>query len=319
MLQEVADEWQIPVWIAAIDFKKAFDSVTHESIWAAMREQKVPELYISLLSRLYDHQTGAAKTDCSSRTFQVERGVKQGDPLSSLLFNCVSESLFRKVKHAWTQEQIGLPLQPHQTPHNTMTNLRFADDVLLVARSLPQIARMLNDLSAEAHKVGLQLHPDKTKILHNGYQPHNKRRQRTPNNIHINDMTIDILPTTDSTKYLGRQFTFSDPHRTELENRISRAWRTFYRLKHELTGHRYSLNDRLRLFHGTVTPTVLYGCEAWTMTAELDNRLKRTQRQMLRMILHAPTRRNTTHLHFRRRCSVIQPSSFSVCIRASAS
>jgi hypothetical protein len=109
-------------------------------------------------------------------------------------------------------------------------------------------------------------------------------------------MTIDILPAREATKYLGRQLGFNDPHRIEIENRIRQAWRKFYYLKQELTGRRYPLTDRLRLFHGTVTPTILYGCEAWTMTGELENRLRRTQRQMLRMILHAPRRlTNTRH------------------------
>ena len=99
------------------------------------------------------------------------------------------------------------------------------------------------------------------------------------------------MKTTDSTKYLGRALSFTDPHRTELENRIASAWRKFYKLKKELTGSRYSLTDRLRLFHGTVTPTVLYASESWTLTTELENRLRRTQRQMLRMIVHAPRRR----------------------------
>ena len=57
MLQEIADEWQVPMWIAAVDFKKAFGSVTHSSVWTALREQKVPEPYIALLERLYNHQT----------------------------------------------------------------------------------------------------------------------------------------------------------------------------------------------------------------------------------------------------------------------
>ena len=61
-------------------------------------------------------------------------------------------------------------------------------------------------------------------------------------------------------------------------------------MKKELMGTRYPLNDRLRLFHGTVTPTILYGCEAWTMMVELENRIRRTQRQILRMLLHAPRR-----------------------------
>ena len=48
-----------------------------------------------------------------------------------------------------------------------MTNLRYADDVLLVRRSLPQLKNMLGDVEAEASNVGLKLHPGETKILHN--------------------------------------------------------------------------------------------------------------------------------------------------------
>eukprot|EP00959_Pyramimonas_sp_CCMP1952_P100666 2105790-Pyramimonas_sp.AAC.1 len=39
ILQGTADEWQLPLWVATIDFKKAFGSVTHESIWAALAVQ----------------------------------------------------------------------------------------------------------------------------------------------------------------------------------------------------------------------------------------------------------------------------------------
>ena len=65
-------------------------------------------------------------------------------------------------------------------------------------------------------------------------------------------------------------------------------------LKQELTTKSYSLKGRLRLFHGTVTPTMLYASSAWTITAELQNKIRRTQRQMLRMILNSPRRRTTT-------------------------
>ena len=49
-----------------------------------------------------------------------------------------------------------------------MTNLRFADDVLLVARSLHQAHQMLLDLAKEAAKAGLEIHLGKTKIMNNG-------------------------------------------------------------------------------------------------------------------------------------------------------
>jgi len=295
ILQEIADEWQIPLWVAAIDFKKAFDSVTHAAIWESLTEQGVHPSYVQLLSKLYNNQTAAVKTDVQSRLFNIERGTKQGDPLSSLLFNCVSESVMRKIKLKWNSKRWGLPLKPHHTDNTQLTNLRFADDLLLVATSLEHLTHMIGDLSTEAGKVGLQLHPDKTKILHNGHNTTSRARRRPPNNARIHNMTIDILPTTDATKYLGRKLSFHDPHRVEIESRISFAWKKFYTLKQELAGSRYSLTDRLRLFHGTVTPTILYGCEAWTLTTELENRLTRTQRQMLRMILHSPRRRHNQH------------------------
>ena len=150
---------------------------------------------------------------------------------------------------------------------------------------------MLTDLITEAEKAGLELHPDKTKILHNGYRP--PRGKHAPVNVQVLGMEIEILPPYRATKYLGRQLQYSTPHATEVEHRIATAWRKFHALKQELTGPTYSQSDRLRLFNGTITPTILYGCEAWTLTAELENRLQRTQRQMLRMIVRVPRRRST--------------------------
>ena len=203
ILQEIADEWQIPIWSAAIDFKKAFDSVSHEALWTALADQGIDDTYICLLSKLYADQTAAVKIDCTSKFFNIDRGVKQGDPLSSLLFNCVSESLMRKLKVQWRSKRYGLQLQPH--PDDTLYNLRFADDILLLSTTLPSIKNMIEDLSNEARKLGLELHPDKTKILHNSHDP----RRRTPASINIGQMTIEILPVNGHTKYLGRKLTFT--------------------------------------------------------------------------------------------------------------
>ena len=75
------------------------------------------------------------------------------------------------------------------------------------------------------------------------------------------------------------------------KNRITSAWKKFYAQKQKLTSRTYSLNDRPRLFHGVVTPTLLYGSETWTMTRELVREIQSTQRKMLRMIVQVPHRR----------------------------
>ena len=285
MVQEIADEWKFPIWTAAVDFKKAFDSVTHRALWYALSEQGVSDGYIHLLDKLYTKQVGVVKTDRFSRKFNIEKGVKQGDPLSSLLFNSASEHIMRKLKDKWRRNGHGITLKPRE---ENLTNLRFADDILLITRSLESMTEMIADLSAEARHIGLQLHPDKTKILHNSWTK--TKHQRIPTMVNAGGMQIDVLTIEGSTKYLGRQLSFSEPHQTEIENRIALAWKKFYAQKQELTCRVYSINDRLRLFHGTVTPTILYGSEAWTMTKELERRLQTTQRKMLRMIIQIPRR-----------------------------
>eukprot|EP00973_Karenia_brevis_P057516 7999391-Karenia_brevis.AAC.1 len=92
----------------------------------------------------------------------------------------------RKVKVRWRLKRYGMQLG-HVTDM-AMTNLRFADDILLVGRSLPQIKQMVADVATEGAKVGLMLHPEKTKIMHNniGYGSR-------ATNAMINGMNIEIM------------------------------------------------------------------------------------------------------------------------------
>ena len=285
ILHEQATEWQLNLWVAAIDFKKAFDSIDHDKLWQALHEQQVPTTYVKLLQQLYAQQHATVKTDQHSRRFNINRGVKQGDPLSSLLFNALLEHIFKRLKLHWTGNTFGVQLG--HSAKTRLTNLRFADDVLLIGRTKAAIARMLTDVYDLARDYGLELHPDKTVILYNGSK-RSGHTNRSP--VSIRGHTVRVLSSSDNTKYLGRLFTFHDYHAAEIHNRISCGWRKFHTLRDELTNKRYPLRLRLRLFNGTITPTILYACTSWTMTNDLLTTLQRTQRRMLRMIIGTPRR-----------------------------
>ena len=79
-----------------------------------------------------------------------------------MIFNSVLEQVIRTVKEKWRKKKLGIQLGCG--PDSFVTNLRFADDILLVGRSLHQIKQMLVDLRLEGAKVGLELHPGKRKI-----------------------------------------------------------------------------------------------------------------------------------------------------------
>ena len=306
MVFEKSEEFQLNSWIAALDFKKAFDSIDQEYLWQALREQEVPKGYIDVLRNLYRNQSAQVKTDKMSRKFTIEKGTKQGDPLSSLLFNSLLEKMMTTVKTKIFGKKYGIQLGSSDS--SRITNLRFADDVLLIGRSLTQITSMLEEVYKEAQACGLQLHPEKTKIITSTNRTEGRPRNR---NVKIGDMKIEILTRDTAIKYLGRKISFGEYHEDELASRIRAGWAKFAQHKQELTSKHYSLNDRLRLFTSVITPTVLYGSECWTMTKIMDNALKTTQRKMLRMILG----------HGRRRvqANTVEPESSGEDVQSNAS
>ena len=278
MVAEKCNEFNIPLWVAAIDFSKAFDSISHCSIFQALREQGVPGAYLGVLSRLYQEQRAHVQGECQSRSFPITKGTKQGDPISPLIFNAVLEDVMRKVKCKWGKRKYGMSLQPELEEH--LTNLRFADDILLIARTLPQIKQMLADMAEECAKVGLSLHQEKTKILHNdmGYGRHVSRAK-------VGDMEIEVLGEAGSTMYLGRLLSLTNPHETELQHRIKKAWAKFGTYREELTNKSVPLKLRCKLFHTVVSPTMLYGCSSWVLTTSRKQQLNATQMKMMRCIL----------------------------------
>ena len=77
------------MWTATVDFTKAFDSISHKAIWEALKSCSVDHEYISLLRKIYRDQEASVQTDEESNIFDIYKGPKQGDPMSSLLFKTV--------------------------------------------------------------------------------------------------------------------------------------------------------------------------------------------------------------------------------------
>jgi hypothetical protein len=90
-----------------------------------------------------------------SNSFAVQNGLKQGDVLSSLLFNFALEYAIRKVQ----ENQVGLKL------NGTHQLLAYADDVNLLGDHKDTINKNTETFIYASKEVGLEVNVEKTKYM----------------------------------------------------------------------------------------------------------------------------------------------------------
>ena len=83
--------------------------------------------------------------------------------MSPKLFNAVLQKVLGPIQTKWKAKGFGFQVKAG----SRLTNLRFADDILLVAAGAAEMESMLNDLAGGAGLVGLQLRFGKTQVLCN--------------------------------------------------------------------------------------------------------------------------------------------------------
>ena len=80
-------EWNAPLFVNFIDFRKAFDSIHRDTLWAVMRHYGLPQKIVSLIKLFYERfECGVIIRVGVSDFFEVQTGVRQVCLLSPLLF-----------------------------------------------------------------------------------------------------------------------------------------------------------------------------------------------------------------------------------------
>lgn len=157
----------------------------------------------------------------NSRSFAIQRGIRQGDPVLPTLCNCVLHERIEKLIQSWAYRGYGYKL----CSKDAMLSLHFADDILLVSKSLKEITIMVCDVAKSSAEIGLQFNYKKTKALWNGNGP------QVPKTLSTAQGNVDILLPYAAVAYLGRELCFTDPHDKEIGTRMTKAWRSFFNVQ----------------------------------------------------------------------------------------
>lgn len=154
---------QRTIFIAWLDLRNAFGSLPHDAIKTTLTHIGVPDQLVTLIANAYTGATtsilaGNTKTD----PIPLLAGVKQGCPLSPILFNLCLELVLRAVK----QRASALP-RNHALSHfeSPISCLAYADDLVIVARKSTALQTLLDSASSAATVLGLEFRPEKCATL----------------------------------------------------------------------------------------------------------------------------------------------------------
>ena len=143
-----------------IDFKKAFDRVGHEALWATMRKNNINASIIRVIENLYDKAQSAVLFNGSTgEWFRTTVGVRQGCLLSPTLFNIFLERIMCEA------------LDDHEDSVSIggrlITNFRFADDIVVNAEEEEKAGVLIDRLDRTTTRYKMEIGPDKTKVVTN--------------------------------------------------------------------------------------------------------------------------------------------------------
>ena len=84
---ELSNKLKKPLFISYIDIVKAYDSIEFQGLFKILLAYKSPEQLITLLADMYKDNTSSIRFPYgNSPNFHINKGVKQGCPLSPLSF-----------------------------------------------------------------------------------------------------------------------------------------------------------------------------------------------------------------------------------------
>ncbi|XP_075957732.1 E3 ubiquitin-protein ligase CBL-B-B isoform X1 [Anarhichas minor] len=259
-------EFAQPVYMCFVDLEKAFDRVPRGFLWGVLREYGVPDPLQWAIRSLYDCSRSCVRILCNkSDTFLVGVGLRQGCPLSPVLFVTFMDRISRRSLGAENVRFGGLGI----------ASVLFVDDVVLLASSDHDLQHSLGRFAAECEAAGMRVSTSKSKAMVLCRKPVDCSLQ----------VGTECLPQAKEFKYLGVLFTSEGKMEREIDRRIGAAAAVKQALHRTvLVKRELSRKAKLSIYHSVYVPTLTYGHELWVVTERTRSRLQVAEMSFLRRV-----------------------------------
>ena len=265
-------DYQLPLVVTFIDFKKAFDSINRKIMFAVLRHYGIPEAVVNAISVLYKNSKSAVMVDGGlSDPFDVTTGVLQGDVLAPFLFVVLVDYLLK----ATSQLDSGVVTHPRRSrrhPAKSLNDLHFADDIALLESSISRAQAQLTKRAEAAANLGLVISAPKTEYMTGNCNPQPALQVYGDSTNHVSDF-----------RYLGSMVASGS---SDLKRRKSLAWCAFWKLEQLWKSPHISIATKVKLFNTTCVTILLYGCESWVISQDMENKINAFATSCYRVMLN---------------------------------
>ena len=206
----------------------------------------IPDYLTCLLRNVYTGQEATVKTGHGTTDwYQIGKGVRQGCILSPCLLNLHADYIMRNAE--LDEAQAGI-----KTAGRNINNLRYTDNITLMAESKEELKSLLMKVKEESEKVDLKLNIQKTKIM--ASSPITSRQTDGETMKTVRDFILG-----------GSQITADGDYSHEIKRRLLLGRKAMTNLDSILKSRDVTLPIKVHLVKAMVFSAVMYGCESWTI------------------------------------------------------
>lgn len=117
-----------------LDFEKACDTIEHSAIHFVLQHMDFPKKWMQWVQMVFSSASSIVLLNgVLGNSFKCKRGVRQGDPLSPLLFVLGAELLHRVMNKAFELDLISKPI--NENDGNGFPIRQYDDDTLILLKA----------------------------------------------------------------------------------------------------------------------------------------------------------------------------------------